>query len=154
MVEPPKDTSLDSLHPAMKAAVVELKSRLEKAGIPFREIETNRTRERQAWIYASGRTRPGDIVTQKDGAPGVWPPDHPVVSERGKTRQSRHQSRLAVDMWPVKPDGRVWCPPATHEIWKMFRTHARALGLRSGGDWGDWPHVEWRGALPKNTDRK
>lgn len=154
MTEPPKEVGHENLHPAFAAKLVELRARLRQAGIPFREIETFRTQERQAWHYASGRTRPGNIVTQKDGAPGLWPMDHPVVSERGKSRRSRHQSGLAADMWPERADGRVWCPPTTHEIWKMFRTHARALGLRSGGDWGDWPHVEWRGALPKKEDRK
>ena len=146
--EPLKDRTVEGLHPAFRAKVETLLSTLEKAGQPFRLDEGFRTRERQAWLYAQGRTRPGPIVTQKDGAPGVWPVTHHVVSERGKSRRSRHQSRLAADLYPVRPDGRVFIPPAEHEAWFLLATTARALGLRCGRDWGDSPHVEWHGALP------
>lgn len=154
MIEPPVDKGLDSLHPAFRAKLEELLRRLEKAGIPFRPSETRRTAARQAWLFAAGRTRPGAKVTQKDGKPGVYPKDYEVIPERGRSRQSRHQSGLAADIYPVKPDGRIWTPDSKHEIWKLMNTHAKALGLRCGGGWGDWPHVEWQGALPKQEPQK
>lgn len=152
LLEPQKDRSLESLHPAFCAKLEALLATLAHNGVPFKVDETNRTRERQAWLYASGRTRPGPILTQKDGAPGVWPPDHPVVSERGKTRQSRHQRALAADLYPLKPDGRVYIPGAEHEVWTLLAATAHSLGLRSWREWGDSPHVEWSGALPKEKD--
>ena len=149
--EPPKDRSLESLHPAFRVKLEALLAALERNGVPFRMDEGLRTAERQAWLYASGRTRPGPILTQKDGGIGVWPADHPVVSERGKTRRSRHQSGLAADLYPVHPDGRIYIPTADHEEWALLAGTARGLGLRAGRDWGDSPHVEHRGALPRES---
>lgn len=153
MSEPQKDRSLDSLHPAMARKVQELLDMLRRAGVPFGIGESRRTVDRQAWLYASGRTRPGPVLTQKDGGLGVWPMAHPVASERGKTRRSRHQSGLAVDLYPMKADGRgSWCPPAEHEAWSLLASAARSIGLRAGRDWGDSPHVEWQGALPATRE--
>jgi hypothetical protein len=137
------------LHPAFRVKLERLLETLQRAGVPFRLDEGFRSAERQAWLYGSGRLRPGATLTQKDGQPGLWPPTHDVVSERGKPRRSRHQSGLAADLYPVRGDGRVWIPPASHEVWVLLATAARALGLRAGRDWGDSPHVEWAGALPK-----
>lgn len=151
MTEPPRDSSLASLHPAFRVKVEALLASLERAGVPFAPHETLRPAERQAWLYASGRTRPGAIVTQKDGGLGVWPVTHPVVSERLKTRRSRHQSGLACDLYPIHADGRIYIPTADHEEWALLAATARGLGLRAGRDWGDSPHVEFRGPLPKET---
>jgi peptidoglycan L-alanyl-D-glutamate endopeptidase CwlK len=157
--EPPKDRSLESLHPAMRDVVLHLLATLRAAGVPFQPDETLRTEARQAWLYAAGRTRPGpnaspknplgSTITQKDGAPGVWPANHPVIRERGKTRRSRHQSGLAVDLYPLDPAGHLFIPPASHPCWERLATVARSLGLRAGRDFGDSPHVEWRGPLAK-----
>lgn len=146
--EPLKDRTLAGLHPAFAGKVAALLDRLKRAGVPFGIGEARRTVERQAWLYAAGRTRPGSVITQKDGGIGVWPADHPVVSERGATRRSRHQSGLAVDLYPLGPDGRSYCPTADHEEWALLAATARGMGLRAGRDWGDSPHVEWSGPLP------
>jgi hypothetical protein len=132
----------------MRDVVFHLLATLSAAGVPYTPDETLRTEARQAWLYASGRTRPGPKITQKDGAPGVWPRDHPVVKERGKTRRSRHQSGLAVDLYPLDPAGHLFIPPAKHPCWERLATVARSLGLRAGRDWGDSPHIEYRGPLP------
>jgi len=151
--EPLKDRDLAKLHPAFRLKVERLLEALQRAGVPFKLDEGFRSQERQAWLYASGRTRPGSILTQKDGAPGVWPKTHKVASERGKSRRSRHQSGLAADLYPLRSnDGRVWIPAASHEAWVLLATAARSLGLRAGRDWGDSPHVEWSGALPKKEN--
>jgi hypothetical protein len=135
----------------MRVKVEALLTTLATAGVSFIPHETRRTADRQAWLYAAGRTRPGQIVTQKDGGMGVWPVTHPVVSERLKTRRSRHQSGLACDLYPIHADGRLYIPSADHEEWALLAATARGLGLRAGRDWGDSPHVEFRGPLPKET---
>ena len=152
--EPPKDRSVDSLQPPFRAKLEAVMAALAKAGVPFKIDETDRTEERQAWLFASGRTRPGPVITQKDGAPGVWPMDYEVVSERGKTRQSNHQGGWAADLYPLRPDGRIYIPPASHEAWVLLATTARAFGLRPGRDWGDSPHVEFAGTRPKPEPQK
>lgn len=161
MTEPPKDRSVESLHPAFRAVVLQVLATLRAAGVPFVPDETLRTAERQAWLYAQGRTIPGpgatpknplgNTVTQKDGGLGVWPVTHPVVSERLKTRRSRHQSGLACDLYPLDPAGHLFIPPPDHPCWERLATVARSFGLRAGRDFGDSPHIEWRGPLPKET---
>jgi len=62
----------------------------EAKGIRFNLTEFHRTDERQAELYARGRTAPGDIVTNCDGI----------------TKLSKHQSWEAVDIVIVLEDGR------------------------------------------------
>ncbi|RYG38676.1 M15 family peptidase [bacterium] len=92
--------------------------------------EGYRTTARQQELYAQGRTKPGSIVTQKNGT----------------TNPSNHQSRLAADLVGVTPEGKLtWdCPEA---FWAYLGHLARKYGLDWGGDWKsfpDRPHVEWR----------
>ena len=51
------------LHPIVRVAVVKVFVQLQAEGIPFRIYEAFRFPERQADLYAQGRTKPGDIVT-------------------------------------------------------------------------------------------
>jgi len=53
-------------------------------GRPFTVSEVFRTVERQKALYAQGRTKPGPIVTERDGV----------------TKISEHQLRLAADIYP------------------------------------------------------
>jgi peptidoglycan LD-endopeptidase CwlK len=59
-----RDVNPAHLHPAFLVKHNALVSALAAEGLPFRLFEGNRLRERQAWLYASGRTRPGPIVTK------------------------------------------------------------------------------------------
>lgn len=98
-----------------------------KAGITNIFItETYRSQERQNYLYAQGRTRPGQIVT--------W------------TLNSKHKSRLAWDI-AVGP------PQLLYDVTTLNRVGAiaRKLGITWGGDWVgsiDRPHFEvkasWR----------
>lgn len=98
-----------------------------KAGITNIFItETYRSQERQNYLYAQGRTRPGQIVT--------W------------TLNSNHKSRLAWDI-AVGP------PQSLYDVTTLNRVGAiaRKLGITWGGDWVgsiDRPHFEvkasWR----------
>jgi len=92
-----------------------------KAGIKNIFItETYRSQERQNYLYAQGRTRPGQIVT--------W------------TLDSNHKSRLAWDI-AVGP------PHSLYDVTTLTRVGAiaRKLGITWGGDWVgsiDRPHFE------------
>jgi len=102
-----------------------------------------RTAEEQQWLYASGRTRPGPILTNKDGV----------------RKRSRHQGdgvvllSLAVDVAPYPVN---WGD--TNRFYHFagyVKGRAQALGIpiRWGGDWDsdtdlsdqsfyDLPHFE------------
>lgn len=92
-----------------------------KAGIKNIFItETYRSQERQNYLYAQGRTRPGQIVT--------W------------TRNSNHKSRLAWDI-AVGP------PQSLYDVATLGKVGAIAkkLGITWGGYWKDnidRPHFE------------
>ncbi|MFC9540801.1 M15 family metallopeptidase [Lysinibacillus sp. NPDC056959] len=101
-----------------------------KAGIKNIFItETYRSQERQKYLYAQGRTRPGQIVT--------W------------TLKSNHSGRLAWDI-AVGP------PQTLYDVTTLNRIGAiaRKLGITWGGDWIgniDRPHFEVRSTwvIPK-----
>ena len=92
-----------------------------------------RTVARQKELYAQGRTKPGEIVTYKDGV--VHPSDH--------------QSCLAADVVGLTSAGQLtWeCP----DLFWSYLTHvAHVHGLQRIMDYStfkDLPHVQW-----PNTD--
>lgn len=55
---------LEGLHPVVRAAVVGVLEDVRAANLPFRLFESYRSPERQAMLFAQGRTAPGDIVTK------------------------------------------------------------------------------------------
>lgn len=75
-----RDRDMRRLHPVVRQAVESTVAALNSSGIPFRVFEGFRTPERQRWLFAQGRTRPGSIVT------------------KAKPWQSMHQYGLAVDL--------------------------------------------------------
>lgn len=82
--------------------------------------ETFRSQERQNYLFAQGRTRPGNIVT--------W------------TLSSNHSSRLA---WDIA----VGAPLSLYDVTTLNKVGviARKLGITWGGDWTgsiDRPHFE------------
>jgi len=112
---------LTELLPAAQTACRLLFQECFKAGIKNIFItETYRSQERQNYLYAQGRTRPGQIVT--------W------------TLNSNHKSRLAWDI-AVGP------PQSLYDVTTLNRVGAiaRKLGITWGGDWLgsiDRPHFE------------
>jgi len=112
---------LAELLPAAQTACRLLFQECYKAGIKNIFItETYRSQERQKYLYAQGRTRPGQIVT--------W------------TLDSNHKSRLAWDI-AVGP------PQSLYDVNTLNRVGAlaRKLGITWGGDWVgniDRPHFE------------
>jgi len=112
---------LAELLPAAQTACRLLFQECYKAGIKNIFItETYRSQERQKYLYAQGRTRPGQIVT--------W------------TLTSNHKSRLAWDI-AVGP------PQSLYDVTTLTQvgTIARKLGITWSGDWVgsiDRPHFE------------
>ncbi len=112
---------LTELLPAAQTACRLLFQECFKAGIKNIFItETYRSQERQNYLYAQGRTRPGQIVT--------W------------TLVSNHKSRLAWDI-AVGP------PHSLYDVNTLTRVGAiaRKLGITWGGTWTsniDRPHFE------------
>ncbi len=112
---------LSELLPLAQTACRLLFQECYKAGIKNIFItETYRSQARQNYLYAQGRTRPGQIVT--------W------------TLTSNHTSRLAWDI-AVGP------PQSLYDVTTLNRVGgiARKLGITWGGDWVgsiDRPHFE------------
>jgi hypothetical protein len=119
-----KDRDLSRLHPKMRAAVEAVLQQCQAEALPFRVFEANRSPERQAWLYAQGRTRPGSIVTKAE----AW--------------QSFHQYGLAVDFVLFENNQWSWDDkgPRAH-LWKRLPQVIAAAGLRSL-NW-EAPHAEW-----------
>lgn len=81
-------------------------------------VEGFRTAEYQKWLYGSGRTRKGSIVTNADGY----------------RNKSNHQSGCAADIVPIKDNGDAdWEAPARY--FDYLGHCARAHGLEWGGNW-------------------
>ncbi len=124
---------LAQLLPAAQLACRLLFQECYKAGIRNIFItETYRSQERQNYLYAQGRTRPGPIVT--------W------------TLKSNHSSRLAWDI-AVGP------PKTLYDVTTLNKvgTIARKLGITWGGDWVgsiDRPHFEVKSTWKMPTGYK
>lgn len=102
----------------------------------FMVAEGLRTKQRQAELYAQGRTKPGKIVT--------W------------TMKSKHIDGLAVDLAPLNASGGIdWNDlKAFARVADAMKAAAKELGvqIRHGGDWDgdgirekgedDLPHFE------------
>ena len=92
---------------------------------------TYRSFEEQDALYAQGRTKKGNIVTNARGG------------------QSLHNHRVAFDFAPVK-DGKIdWNDTKT---WEALGKLGEQVGLEWGGRWKfkDMPHLQKRGfKIPK-----
>ena len=88
-------------------------------------FESYRPPERQRWLYAQGRTRPGPIVTYRKSS-------------------GLHGLCLAADIvWYDAKNAPHWDGPVT--LWNRLGHAVRANGLVWGGNWdrfADLPHVE------------
>lgn len=81
-----RDTDLKHLHPDVRKRCTVVLAKLAAVDLPFQIFEGYRTPQRQAWLYAQGRTRPGDIVT------------------KARAWESYHQYGMAAD-FVLKVDG-------------------------------------------------
>lgn len=106
---------LTGLVPAFAQYVDYLVAYCEAVGLRPVIVEGYRSPERQAQLYAQGRSRPGQIVT------------------KAKAGESAHNYGLACDI--TSEDG--WDSPSAHAI------HRIAAEMGFGTIAWDTPHVEW-----------
>ncbi|WP_417671975.1 D-alanyl-D-alanine carboxypeptidase family protein [Roseibium sp.] len=119
-----RDTDLAHLHPLVRQKVEKIQKELDKANIPMRVFEAYRSPERQAFLYAKGRTSSGPKVTNA----GPW--------------QSYHQYGMAADFVRFENGRWNWndSTPQQQKEWDRFHDIARAAGLEPL-TW-ERPHVQ------------
>jgi peptidoglycan L-alanyl-D-glutamate endopeptidase CwlK len=147
------------LHPAVRDEVVKLIDQVEKQlppNLAIRIVQGLRTIEEQNALYAQGRTKPGNIVTNAKGG------------------SSYHNYGLAIDFailidkdgngtydelsWDIKKDNDKDGVADWLEVVKVFE----AAGWEWGGRWSslkDYPHVQktyghkWQALLAKYNNK-
>ena len=109
--------NINSLEEEIRPMAIEFINKAEENGIHLIITEGRRTKERQAELYAQGRTKPGKIVT--------W------------TMNSDHLTGKAFDI--VEWNGEInW-----DSDWEYLGKLGKECGLKWGGDWEktpDYPH--------------
>lgn len=124
---------ITKLHPRLQEKADELIKLCKKNGISIKIGECFRTVEEQNALYAQGRTKPGNIVT----------------NARGTSYSSQHQWGIAFDFFldmDIDGDGKK-ADDAFNNKKKTFQkvgSLAKSIGLGWGGDWTspvDLPHL-------------
>ncbi len=121
-----RDTQIEHLHPVLRGGIERLHRELATAGLPFQLFEGFRSPQRQAELYAQGRTRPGRRVTN------------------ARPWSSYHQYGAAGD-FVLRIDGRwSWDDQGERAHW-WTRLHELARGV--GLDPISWekPHLQLAG---------
>lgn len=107
-----RNTDKALLHPVVRAAVTQIEAALNAEGIPFRIFEAFRFPQRQADLFAQGRTRPGKKVTYAE----PW--------------RSYHQYGLAVDFVLFENGQWSWDnSPAKKKCWDRLHELGKQHGL-------------------------
>jgi peptidoglycan L-alanyl-D-glutamate endopeptidase CwlK len=119
---------IEDLHPKVQELCKKHIEACKARGVTIQVTNTLRDAEYQAYLYAQGRTRTGDIVTNmKDIGP--------------------HGFGLAYDIVPIVNGKAQWNNTV---LWKTAGEEGKKLGLAWGGDWKsivDMPHFEYTGGL-------
>jgi len=120
VTEPPQQRDLNLLKPNFRERLERWLTAARAAAAPLTIgiHETLRTPERQAWLWAQGRTRPGPKVT--------W------------TQHSKHQDGLAADFHLIKNGAAVWDAPIYEALHRAVPPEN--FGLRTLP--GDLVHLE------------
>lgn len=114
MTEPARNSDLACLHPVFRQKATDLLAALAKESIPFRLFEGFRSAERQQYLYAQGRTRPGKIVT------------------KARPWASYHQYGLAGDFVLYENGKWSWDSSGKRaRQWARLRAIGKQLGLES-----------------------
>ena len=146
-----RQTSLDGLHPDFLPKLQQLLDRLKARGFKPWMYETTRTTARQDWLYASGRTRPGPIVTNVSGKARNELVGHAAGKAAdiidGRAHPSRSGQRVGWGTWSGQ-DGDETAAEMAEDFFRALGEEAEALGLTWGGRWTlsgggkDMPHVQ------------
>ena len=118
---------LAKVHPELASRVTRLIETLAREGIVVEVVQGLRTFTEQDALFAQGRTKPGQIVTNARGG------------------QSNHNYGLAVDLCPFVNGRPHW---KDNSGFIRIGAEAAKLGLQWGGSWKkfiDKPHVQLPG---------
>lgn len=125
---------MSDLHPKMQPLLEKFLLECKKEGIDILVTCTYRSPEEQDALYAQGRTKPGNKVTQLQGG------------------QSKHNNRightpasLAFDVVPLRHGRAVWGTEGEDgELWQRLGLVGESVGLTWGGRWKmrDMPHFQ------------
>jgi hypothetical protein len=111
------------------------------AGEPVRVLETLRSPERQAWLYAQGRTDfDTDAHRRRWEALGKPPLDWRPGPKVTWTLTSRHLTGHAIDLGLLVGDDLTWKAPVYREFTRRWGAEALKLGIENLGTKGDWLH--------------
>lgn len=117
---------VEDCHPIIKDKVWALLRDALNDGIRLDIVSGVRDFKKQQEVYAQGRTKPGDIVT--NAPPGL----------------SWHNYHVAVDVCPFDGKDFVWKTPDV--VWDKIGKIGKAVGFEWGGDWPekkrDRPHFQ------------
>ncbi|MNO44252.1 Peptidoglycan L-alanyl-D-glutamate endopeptidase CwlK precursor [compost metagenome] len=119
-------SKLTGLHPVVRQATERLIERSFASSVPIIITQGLRTITEQNELYAQGRTKPGQIVTNARGG------------------YSNHNFGMAIDFALLQPDGKSVSWTVGKE-WMVVVEIAKQLGFEWGGDWKsfkDYPHFE------------
>lgn len=113
-------------HNVVRESALEMIRRAYKEGINVQISEGYRSNTRQNQLYAQGRTKPGNIVTN------------------ARAGQSWHNYGIAVDFFLTSNDGNkaLW---TVNKDWRRAAQIGKSLGFEWGGDWDgfvDNPHLQ------------
>lgn len=119
------------MNSVVKESALELIKRAYKEGIYVQISSGFRSFADQNALYAQGRTKSGNVVTNARGG------------------YSNHNFGLAIDYFLVSDDGNtaLW---TVNDKWRRVAAMGKELGFAWGGDWSsfrDYPHLEMTGGL-------
>ena len=117
--------NVNDLHPDLQQKITELKQLCEKNGLRIGIGECLRTAKEQDALYAQGRTKPGQRVT----------------NARGSSYSSQHQWGIAFDFYRNDAKGAY---DNSDGFFQKTGALAKSIGLGWGGDWKspvDLPHL-------------
>ncbi|MEK3673519.1 M15 family metallopeptidase [Paenibacillus sp. FSL R10-2771] len=127
-------SKIEKLHPVLVAATIALIERCYARGVNIVITQGLRTIAEQDALYAQGRTKPGQIVTNAKGG------------------TSYHNYGVAIDFALLLNDGRVVSWDNKLDVdkdgisdWMEVVDEANKLGFEWGGDWTsfkDLPHLQ------------
>lgn len=125
-------------HQKVYDSAIELIRRAYSEDINVQISEGYRSNARQNELYAQGRTKAGNIVTN------------------ARAGQSNHNYGIAVDYFIVSHDGKkaLW---TVNKNWRRVAQIGKELGFTWGGDWKnfkDYPHLEMLELKGKPTTTK
>ena len=124
---------VEDLHPKVAALCRKFLDLCDEAGIDVMLTSTYRDNESQAELYAQGRTKPGNKVTN------------------AKPGQSFHNWRVAFDVVPLRNGKAVWGTSGEDgKLWQLLGEIGESIGLEWAGRWvsfKEYPHFQFTGGM-------